>query len=291
VNSIARSPSDADAPIAMRFYGSEAGWNQLSPGELWDYRELFWALAMRDFKVRYRQAAIGIVWAILQPVLKLAIFYVLFVVLQAKPTTPGSHTPFLLIGFAGILLWEFFASIIRDAGDILVNQRHMITKIYFPRIILPCSVVITACADTAIGLVMLAAMMLWYQIMPSVMIMFTPLYLCWLIVVSLSAGILLSCLNALYRDIRFMIPFVIQIGFLISATVYEYRALVKNPSWDWLLGVNPLITIIEGFRASLFGTPWPTMALMIMSLCSSILLIGLSLKVYLTVEQTLADRV
>jgi lipopolysaccharide transport system permease protein len=247
---------------------------------------------MRDLKVRYRQATVGVLWAILQPVSKLIIFSFIFSLLQAKPQSAASAAiPYALSALVGLIVWEFFGSVLRDGGEILVGQRSMLTKIYFPRILLPASVMVTAGLDFSVGLALALIWLVFLGKFVGWMFLVGLCYLVWLAVFSVSWGIILSCLNVLYRDIRFVIPLVLQIGFFASPVVYEYRALLKNQQYDLIAALNPMVTIIEGLRSSMLGTAAPTMMMVIVSGIITLFSVFLMLQTYVTIEQKMADNI
>ena len=229
-------------------------WSKLQPGELWAYRELLYFLVWRDVKVRYKQTVFGAAWALLQPLLLMLIFTFFFSRLAGIRT----DVPYPLFAYAGLLPWVFFAHAVTNSGYSLIVSTNLITKVYFPRLLIPMAAVAACLVDLAIAFVLLVVLMIYYQVGPHVELFLLPLAVGLLTLVSFSVGSLLSALNVKYRDIRYVMPFLIQIWMFASPVIYP----VPN-RWRWLLALNPLTGIIESFRAAFLGLPidWPTIAI------------------------------
>lgn len=277
---------------AMRFplreFGPDNdGW-LVNFGELWNYRELGWVLAKRDFMVRYRQALIGMAWAVVQPLATVLIFDVLFRLIQAKPTQEG--LPFVVVSLCGILPWQLFATTLRDASDSLVGNRELVTKTYFPRLILPISVMLTSIVDFLIGCLLLAIVCVIYGVVPSSNIVFLPIFFVLAAVTALAGGIWFSALNALYRDIHYIVPFLLQIGLYMSPALYQSETVIPE-RWQWLYALNPMVVVIEGFRWSVLGTRPPELGMMLFSTFSALALWLPGLWFFKRVERVVADQI
>jgi lipopolysaccharide transport system permease protein len=224
--------------------------------DLWRYRELFYFLSWRDILVRYKQTVIGVLWALIRPILTIAIFTVLF----GKVARLPSPIPYPIFVCAGVLPWQFFATAMAEASNSLVLNANMLSKIYFPRIIVPASAVIVGFVDLLISLVILAAMMAWYHVLPTWRLLALPLFTLLGLAAALGVGLWLSALNAKYRDFRYVIPFVVQFGFFVSPVGYSRDALHQKLG-DTPLGrivydlypLNPMDGVINGFRWSVGG--------------------------------------
>jgi lipopolysaccharide transport system permease protein len=255
--------------------------------ELWDYRELVLVLASRELKVRYRQAVVGVAWVVLQPVVMMGIWQVIFSFLQREPSTPG--VPYVLSFLAGYLPWQMVATSLRDGSTVLVNNRQLVTKVYFPRIMLPLSSVLCALCELAICGGLMGVLMLWYGILPrGTVLAVVPLGVL-LTLLSLGVALWLSALNALYRDIGYIVPFLIQVGFLVSPVAYETGQVIS--SRYWVYGANPLVVVIEGLRWALLGTQVPSVLMCSVSLLTAVALVVSGLWYFRRVEDWIADRI
>jgi lipopolysaccharide transport system permease protein len=212
--------------------------------ELWQYRELFYFLAWRDVKIRYRQTALGIAWAVLQPFLTMLFFVVLFGRVVKVPT---DGLPYPLFFYAALLPWTYFSTTLTLCGNSLVSNSTLITKVYFPRVILPASTAVAGLLDLAIGSVVLIGMLAYYQVTPSWKLLLWPVLVFLLVVLGVAFGMLLSALNVQYRDVKYAVPFLLQLW--LFATPIIYPASLIPERYAWLLGLNPLSGLIENFRA------------------------------------------
>lgn len=282
---------DASAHAGDRelvWYSARPRWSLVDLAELWHYRHLTAILAVRDIKVRYRQTVIGVAWALLQPVAQLGIFALLFGLLGRTPVAAG--TPFLVSAMCGLLLWQLFSQSVATASISLIENRNLVTKVYFPRLVLPLSAVFAGLIDFAIGLGLLAGLMLWYRIVPTVAILAAPLFVAMMMLAALAIASWLSALSALYRDFQYVIPFLLQVAFFASPVVYQTDALIPVP-WRPLYGLNPLAGAIDGFRWAITGNgafPWLTFGV---SLPLLVIVLGTGLLYFRRVERTLADRI
>src|SRR3984957_3663862 len=225
--------------------------------DLWRYRELFFFLSCRDILVRYKQTVIGVLWALIRPILTITIFTILFM-RMAKASSDG--LPALLCVCAGNLPWQFFATAMSEASNSLVYNANMLSKIYFPRLIVPASAVIVAFVDLLISMVILVALMAWYHVMPTWRILTLPLFITMGLGAALSVGLWLAALNVKYRDFRYVIPFVVQFGFFVSPVGYPsdwfHGKLMDFNHGDILYGIfllNPMVGVIDGFRWAIGG--------------------------------------
>ncbi|HQU45458.1 MAG TPA: ABC transporter permease, partial [Pirellulales bacterium] len=263
-------------------------WALADVGELWRYRHLMGILALRDIKVRYRQTIIGVAWALLQPVVQLGIFAVLFGLLGRTPVAPG--TPFLVSAMCGLLLWQLFSQSVASASLSLVENRNLVTKVYFPRLVLPFSTVLAALIDFAVGCLLLAGLMLWYGVSSSAAVLAAPLFVLMTVLVAMAIATWLSALSALYRDFQYVIPFLLQIAFFVSPVVYQTDALIPA-AWRPLYGLNPLAGAIDGFRWAMTAQgkfPWITIGVSVPLLA---VVLSTGLLYFRRVERTFADRI
>jgi lipopolysaccharide transport system permease protein len=230
---------------------SQRGWVGLNLRELWSYRELLYFLTWRDIKVRYKQTVLGVAWAVLQPVVSMVVFTLFFGRLAHMPS---DGVPYPIFAYAGLLPWTFVSNAVSGAGDSLVGSAALVTKVYFPRLVIPCAAVCAALVDFAIASVILFAMMICYGVsFHWRMLMLAPLAAIAALLAA-AVGMWMSALNVKYRDVRYALPFLIQVW--MFATPIIYPASIVPERWRWLMGFNPLTGVIEGFRSALFGLPF-----------------------------------
>jgi lipopolysaccharide transport system permease protein len=222
-------------------------WVALGLRDLWSYRDLFYFLSWRDVKVRYKQTLLGAAWAILQPLFTTLIFTLIFGRLAG---IKSDGIPYPLFSYAGLLPWTFFANSVSSSSNSLVGSANLITKVYFPRMIIPAAAVVAGVVDFGIAFVILIVMMIYYGIALSWSMLMLPVLMLMLMLAALGVGMWLSALNVKYRDIRFALPFLIQLWMFASPVIYP--ASMIPPKWQWVLRLNPLTGIIEGFRTALF---------------------------------------
>jgi lipopolysaccharide transport system permease protein len=219
--------------------------------ELWAYRELLYFLTWRDIKVRYKQAAFGVAWAVLQPLFLMLIF-TLFYGRLAGVETGG--VPYPLFAFSGLVLWTFFANAVSGSGNSLVGNANLITKVYFPRMLVPAAAVAACLVDFALTCALLVVLMIFYGVAPSAGVLLLPAIVLMATLFALGTGMWLSALNVKYRDIRFAMPFMIQLWLFVSSVIIPSSAVPAR--WRWLLALNPMSGYVEGARAALFGGPF-----------------------------------
>jgi lipopolysaccharide transport system permease protein len=228
------------------------GWTSLRLAEVWKFRELLYFLTWRDIKVRYKQTALGALWAIIQPFMTMVVFSFVFGRL-AKMDSEG--IPYPIFNYAALLPWTYFSHSLDAASNSLVGSAHLITKVYFPRLVIPVSSVLSGLVDFAIAFFVLIGMMVFYQIQPGWAILLLPLFLLLALITALGVGLWLSALNVKYRDVRYAIPFLMQFWLFASPVVYP-SSLLEQP-WLTLYGLNPMVGVVEGFRWALLGTDPP----------------------------------
>jgi len=253
--------------------------------DLWHYRELFYVLAWRDISVRYKQTAIGVIWAVIQPLITTVIFTVIFGKL-AK--IPADGLPYPLLVMAGTLPWQFFSSSLTSSSQSLVANANLISKVYFPRMIIPAGAVITALVDFLITFGLLLILMAWFQFLPTWRFVALPFLVVMAFLAALGPGLLLTALNVKYRDFRYIIPFLVQIGAYVSPV--GFLSTVVPEKWRWLYSLNPMVGVIDGFRWALLGgkggITLPSFAL---SLAVIVFLAALGVWYFRKTEQTFAD--
>lgn len=254
--------------------------------DLWTYRELFAILAWRDVSVRYKQTAIGFAWAIIRPLITMVVFTVVFGQLAKLPSVAG--VPYPLLVFAGTLPWFLCASILGDASNSLVGNSHLIGKVYFPRLIIPASAAIVALVDFAVSMVILAALYLWFGYAPGWQIILLPLFIVLGVAASAGPALLLAALNVKYRDFRFLVPFIVQIGLYISPV--GFSSSVVPEAWRLWYSLNPMVGVIDGFRWCLLGGDsaiyWPGLVL---SVAISATLLAIGVAYFRKTERAFAD--
>lgn len=229
--------------------------------DLWRYRELFQVLAWRDIAVRYKQTVIGAAWAIIRPFLTMIVFTIIFGKLAQLPS--DGTAPYALMVFAGMLPWSFFATAVVDASNSLISNANLVGKVYFPRLIVPSAAVMVAFADFLIGFTILIGLMIWYQFAPGWQVLFLPLFAFIAFAASVGIGVWITALNVRYRDFRYVIPFLVQMG--LYASPVGFSSNVIPDQWRLLYSLNPMVGVIDGFRWCLLGGQsqlyWPGLAL------------------------------
>lgn len=241
--------------------------------DLWRYRELFFFLAWRDILVRYKQTVIGVAWALLRPLLTMLVFTLVF---SKLAKLPSDGVPYPILVFAALLPWQFFSNAFAEAGNSLISNSSMISKVYFPRLVIPASAVIVSFLDFAISGVIMVGLMAWYGYMPDWHLLALPLFILLAFAAALGAGLWIAALNVKYRDFRYIVPFVVQFGLYVSPV--GFSSSIVPEQWRLLYSINPMVGVIDGFRWSVLGgdTPlyWPGIFLS-MGLVSLILFTGI----------------
>lgn len=258
-------------------------WSILSFKDIWAYRELLFFLTWRDVKVRYKQTALGAAWAILQPLFMMLIFTVFFGRLAG---VASAGIPYPLFALAGLVPWTFFANAITASGNSLVGSANLITKVYFPRLIVPAAAMLAGLVDFMLAFLMLVLLMFYYRVTLTVQILFLPVLILLTALFSLGVGTWMSALNVKYRDVRFALPFLIQLWLFVSSVILPSTSIPQK--WRWLLMLNPMSGIIEGYRAALFGLPFDWPALGIASVFTIVVLLY-AIYAFGRVERSFAD--
>lgn len=262
------------------------GWRSLRLGELLEYRELAVFLVWRDVMIRYKQAVLGVAWAVLQPVLTMVVFTVIFGRLLGVKSGP---VPYAVFSFAGLLPWNLFAGGLQRSGTSVVSSASLLTKVYFPRLIMPISAVLAGLIDFVIALGVLAVLLAVYHIDPSWRILWLPLLVLFTVITALSVSLWLSALNVLYRDVGYIIPFLIQLWMFMSPVVYSATVIPTGP-WRVIYGLNPMAGVITGFRWALVDGPPPS-GLMAVAVVSVLALFTGGLFFFRRMERVFADVV
>lgn len=258
-------------------------WKLLSLKDLWAYRELLFFLTWRDVKVRYKQTALGAAWAVLQPLFMMVIFTIFFGRLAG---VDSGGIPYPLFALAGLVPWTFFSNAITQSGNSLVGSSHLITKVYFPRLIVPAAAMLAGLVDFALAFGLFVVMMVYYSVVPTMHLLFLPVLVVLTALFALGVGTWFAALNVKYRDVRFALPFLIQIWLFVSSVILPSSALA--PKYRWLLMLNPMSGIIEGYRSSLFGLPFDWPAIGAAAVISAAVL-GYAIYSFARVERSFAD--
>ena len=272
-------------PPVLRIQPSR-GWVSLKLGELWEYRELLYFLVWRDIKVRYKQTALGAAWAILQPFLTMLVFSLFF---GRLAKVPSDRVPYPVFAFAALVPWGFFANGLSQSSDSLVGSANLIKKVYFPRLAIPLAAVLSGVVDFALAFGVLVGMVLYFGIVPTAHVLWLPAFLLLALVTALGVGLWLSALNVEFRDVRYVVPFLIQ--FWMFATPIAYPSSLLYSKWQPLYALNPMVGVVEGFRWALLGTkgrPGPMFA--VSALAAVVILIGGAFY-FRRMEKTFADLV
>jgi len=262
------------------------GWLALDLPELWAYRELLYFFVWRDIKVRYKQTVIGAAWAVLQPLMTMLVFSLFF---GRLAKIPSQGLPYPIFYYCALLPWTYFQTATQTATNIVVDQQRVITKIYFPRVVLPISAVLSGLLDFAISFGVFLVMMVYYHMVPTRAVVWLPAFTLLAILTALGVGLWLSALNALYRDVRYVVPFLLQFWMFASPVVYP-SSLVSE-KWRWLYGLNPMAGVIEGFRWALTGHGQSPGILLAASSGAVLLLVLSGLLYFHAMEGTIADVV
>jgi lipopolysaccharide transport system permease protein len=262
------------------------GWAALDLADLWQYRELIYFLTWRDIKVRYKQTVLGGAWAILQPFLTMVVFSVFFGRLAG---IPSDGLPYPIFAYCALLPWQLFAHALTESSNSLVANERLITKVYFPRLVVPISAVLAGLLDFLVAFVVLIGMMMYYHIRPTAAVWTVPLFLLLAVGAALGVGLWLSALNVQYRDVRYTIPFLTQ--FWLFLTPVAYPSTLVPVSWRALYGLNPMAGVVEGFRWALLGKAEGPGALLAVSVAITIVILVGGLYYFRRMEKTFADVV
>lgn len=259
------------------------GWAPLNFRNLWEYRELLYFLTWRDIKVRYKQTAVGAGWAIIQPLMTMVAFTLFFGQLAKMPS---DGVPYAVFSFAGLLPWGFFANSVSQASNSLVGNAPLLSKVYFPRLVVPIASVLAGLVDFAIAFVVMLALMAYFRVWPTPAIVLLPLLLLLALCTALGVGLWLSALNVEYRDVRHAVPFLTQ--FWLFATPVVYPSSLLSAPWRTLYAINPMVGVVDGFRWALLGTPAPGLMLAV-STAVSVAVLVTGAVYFRRMEQTFTD--
>lgn len=262
------------------------GWGALNLKDLWVYRELIYFLTWRDLKVRYKQTALGAAWAILQPFLTMVVFSIFF---GGLLNVSSGDVPYPVFSYTGLLPWIMFSKALTDASRSLVVNRNMITKVYFPRMVIPMSSVLSSVVDFGIAFVILLGMMFYFQIVPTAAVWTLPFFILLALITALGVGLWLSSLNVMYRDIGYALPFLTQLWFYLTPIVYS--ATIVPEQWRFLYALNPMVGVVEGFRWALLGTETAPGPIVAVSSVISIFLLITGMFYFRRMERNFADLV
>jgi lipopolysaccharide transport system permease protein len=279
--------------------GQEQPWVSIRPSKglasldlksLWAYRELLYFLVWRDVKVRYKQTALGVLWVLLQPLVSMAIYTILFGVLL---NVPSDGAPYAVFAFAGLLPWQYFASALTRSSQGVVNSANLITKIYFPRLVIPLSGVLSSLVDLAVSFVVLIGLMIFYGLAPTPALLVLPALILLAMITALGFGLWLSALNVRYRDINYLLPFVVQVWMYVTPVVYGSNLLPER--YRFILALNPMTGVVEGFRWALLGRQLEyvqgQMPLFLLSVAIALFVLVTGIVFFRTTERTFADIV
>lgn len=256
--------------------------------DLWRYRELFYILSWRDLKVRYKQTVMGVAWSVIRPLLTVAIFTVVFSVIGKFEAPFGIN--YSLVVFAGLLPWQFFASGLTEASNSLIGNERLISKVYFPRMIIPAASVITSLVDFLISFLLMLLLMAFYRTMPAWQIVFLPFFILVAFMASIGAGLWLTALNVKYRDFKHVVPFIVQLGFYASPVPYMTNLVPEK--YRLIYHLNPMVGVIDGFRWCLFGEKMtPDWNGVMISLGVTIFLVALGIRTFRRMEKSFADLI
>ena len=281
------------APLPLRpigpvtvFVEPSRGWLELRLRDVWDYRELLYFFVWRDVKVRYRQTVIGAAWVVLQPLMTMGVFTIFF---GRLAKLPSQGLPYPVFYFSALVPWAYFSQALINCTNVVADNQHLITKVYFPRLILPMAAVCSGLVDFSIGFVIMIALTLGYGIRPTLAALLLPILILLALITALGVGLWTSALNARYRDVRSIVPFALQFWMFASPVVYPSSLVPQR--WRWLYGLNPMAGVIDGFRWALTGqSQAPGPLLLVSTTMVAMVLVG-GLLFFQQVEGNIADRV
>ena len=277
--------TDHAAALSTRRLAPTSGWQLTQIAEVWAYRELLYFLIWRDIKVRYKQTVLGAAWAILQPVLAMVVFTIFF---GRLAKLPSDGIPYPVFAMAALVPWTYFATALASGSQSVVASQHVLSKVYFPRLLVPIAAVLGPLVDFAIAFAVLLALMLWYGIVPGLPVLWLPALVVLAILTAATGSVWLSALNVQYRDVRYVVPFLIQIW--MFATPVPYSASIVPERWRLLYALNPMVGVIEGFRWALVGGRSPG-AITLVSAVAVLVLLAVGVAYFRRLEGTFADRI
>ena len=284
MNAVTQIERSLTLPVPVTRIAPSSRWWQVPFTELWSFRELIYFFVWRDIKIRYKQTAIGAAWAVLQPFLMMLVFSLFF----GKLANIGSDgLPYPIFYYSALLPWMYFAAALQNSTNAIVENQRLITKVYFPRLALPLSSVLSGLADFAVSFLMFVVLMTYYSIRPTSALLWFPAFLLLAVLLALGTGLWLSAMNAIYRDVRYVLPFLIQFWLFASPVVYPSSRVPLK--WRWLYGLNPMAGVIEGFRWSLTGQGNPPGRLIVVSSVVVAIMLVSGVAYFQTMETTMAD--
>lgn len=272
-----------DAPSKTIIIKPTKGWSSLYLAELWRYRELLYFLAWRDIKVRYKQTLLGIAWAIVNPVMQMVVWTFIFGKIAKLPSL---GMPYALIALSGTLAWNYFSEIVNGSGNSVINNSNLITKIYFPRLIIPLSVVLRALLDFGIALLVFIVMIIYFRVVPTFLMLLLPFFTLLVTVIAVGIGVWATAISVKYRDVAKILPYFIQIGFFL--TPVAYLTVIIPAKFQWIYYLNPVAGAIDGFRWVLLGTPISWSKFVIQFFIAIVIFIS-GLFYFKRLEQSFAD--
>src|ERR1700722_12532003 len=278
-------PVQHGAPATVRIEPPR-GWLDLRLGEVWAYRELLYFFVWRDVKVRYKQTVIGVAWVVLQPLLTMGVFTLFFGRLAKLPSDGLAYPVFY---FCALVPWNYFATALQACTSVVVENQRVITKVFFPRLVLPLSAVVSGLVDFAIGFVVLGVVLAIYGIRPGLAALWLPVLLLLAVLTALGVGLWMSALNALYRDVKYVVPFLIQFWMFASPVAYPTSLVPQR--WRWLYGLNPMAGVIDCFRWALTGRGAPPSLLLLASSIAVLAVLAGGVAYFQKMEGTIADVV
>ncbi len=284
MNASAETPVLAKLPVLR--IAPLVRWWAFPWDELWSYRELLYFFVWRDIKIRYKQTAIGAAWAVLQPLLTMLVFTLFF---GRLARIPSEGLPYPIFYYSALLPWTYFASSLQSATNAIVENQRVITKVYFPRLALPLSSVLSGLVDFAISFLMFGVLMVYYHIHPGLAMLWVPVFLLFAVLTALAVGLWLAALNAIYRDVRYVLPFLVQ--FWLFASPVAYPSSLVPSKWRWVYGLNPMAGVIEGFRWALTGHGEPPGRLLFSSVAVLAVLLLSGVAYFQRMEANIADVV
>jgi lipopolysaccharide transport system permease protein len=271
---------------AVTIIAPSKGWVSLKLGEIWAYRELLYFLVWRDVKVRYKQTALGVAWAVIQPLLTMLVFSLFF---GRLAKVPSDGIPYPIFSFAALVPWTFFATGLTLSSNSLVGSANLVQKVYFPRLVIPIATVLSGLVDFAIAMLMLLLLMAWYHVSPTWNVVWLPAFILLALAASLAVGLWLSALNVAYRDVRFLVPFLAQLW--MYATPVAYPSSLLHEPWRTVFGLNPMAGVVEGFRWAMLGVNTQPGPMIFASTAVTLVLLVSGAAYFRRMERTFADIV
>jgi lipopolysaccharide transport system permease protein len=276
----------SDSQLAITVVRPSRGWISLNLRDLWEYRELLYFLTWRDIKVRYKQTVLGAAWAVIQPFFTMVVFSLFFGKLAGMPS---DDIPYPVFSYAALVPWTFFANGLSQSSNSLVGSAHLIKKVYFPRLVVPISSVISGAVDFVLAFIVLLGMMLYFDIVPTWNVVWLPLLLLLALVTALGVGLWLTAMNVQFRDVRYTVPFLVQAW--MFATPIAYPSSLLDEPWRTLYGINPMTGVVEGFRWALLGTQTAPGPIILVSALVAVGLLVSGAFYFRRMEKTFADVV